>query len=137
MQAYNAKLERKMYYFFQSFIPVNPKDKHVKFLGVRQKHLSLQILVHKAQEIRLFSECWKTTDIILEEKKEVKSRIYLRAFTVEEQGEKHRVTEIEKRWDLSGITPSKILGEQESSLRNGLGPFTFNLIPSSDTAAHI
>lgn len=136
MQAYNAKLERKMYYFFQSFIPINPKDKHVKFLGARQKHLSLQILVHKAQEIRLVSECWKTTDIILQEEKEVKSKIYLRAFTVEEQGEKHHVTEIEKRWDLSGITP-KILGELESSLRNGLGAVTFYLIPSSDTAAHI
>lgn len=66
----------------------------------------------------------------------MKSKIYLRAFTVEEQGEKHRVTEIEKRCDLSGITPSKILGELESSLRNGLGAVTFYLIPSSNTAAH-
>lgn len=54
---YNAKLGRKMHSFLQSLILVNPQDKQLKFLGVRQNHLSLQILEHRAWEIRLVSEC--------------------------------------------------------------------------------
>jgi len=33
MQAYNAKLERKLYYFFQSLIPVKPQRQTAEIPG--------------------------------------------------------------------------------------------------------
>lgn len=84
-----------MYYFFQSPIPVNPKDKQLKFLGVRRKHLLLQILVRPRRPDWFLNAERQLT--LYFRKKEGKGGIYLRAFTVEKQGEKHHVTQIEKR----------------------------------------